>query len=105
MAVSFHVSGKKLREARHGAGMTQSQLARAVGTSERNIVRWENDQNAPRAEHVSAIAQATGTTVETLMESTGDDDDEPSALLEDLTKAIVTLVEFRLKRAQELAAS
>lgn len=72
MAVSFRVSGKKIRAARHGAQMTQAQLARAVGTSERNIVRWENDQNAPRVQHVSAIAKATGRSVEQLMESDGD---------------------------------
>lgn len=68
MAVTFRVSGTKIREARREARMTQAQLARSVGTSERNIVRWENDQNSPRADHISAIAQATGTTVEALMD-------------------------------------
>lgn len=39
--------------------MTQAQLARAAGTRERNIIRWENGQNQPRLENVLAIAQAT----------------------------------------------
>lgn len=52
--------GHRIKSARLSAGLTQSQLARAVETSERNIQRWENDQNAPRFAHVVAIAKATG---------------------------------------------
>jgi transcriptional regulator with XRE-family HTH domain len=54
------VSGHRIREARLAAGLTQASLARAADTSERNIVRWENDQNAPRIKHLAAIARATG---------------------------------------------
>ncbi len=60
MSVTQVVSGNRIRAARLAAGLTQNGLARAVDTSERNIVRWENDQNVPRLKHLSAIAQATG---------------------------------------------
>jgi transcriptional regulator with XRE-family HTH domain len=52
--------GSRIRAARHSAGMTQAALAHAAGTRERNIIRWENDQNQPRFEHVAAIARVTG---------------------------------------------
>lgn len=52
--------------------MTQSQLARVIETSERNIQRWESGQNAPRVEHLVAIAKATGQDTAFFL-----DDDEP----------------------------
>lgn len=60
MPTSPKFSGKKIREARHAAGLTQAALAHAINTRERNIIRWENDQHDPRFEHVAAIAEATG---------------------------------------------
>lgn len=53
-------SGRKIRQARFDAGLTQAALATAAGTRERNIIRWENDQHEPRFENVVAIADATG---------------------------------------------
>lgn len=60
--------------------MTQAQLARAINSSERNIVRWENDQNRPRLEHIAAIAEATGADIADLMNGNGEssEDDEES---------------------------
>ena len=59
-----YVSGVRIREARLTAGMSRTQLAHAIVTSERNIVRWETDRNTPRAEHLAAIAKATGRDME-----------------------------------------
>ena len=57
-------SGEKIRQARNDAGLSQAGLARAIESREQNIVRWENDQHAPRFEHVAAIAAATGKPLE-----------------------------------------
>jgi transcriptional regulator with XRE-family HTH domain len=70
------VSGNKIRQARLRAGMTQSELARKVGVSERNIVRWEGGRHQPRLEHVVAIAEACGVHVADLLDS-GPDDETP----------------------------
>lgn len=70
------VSGSKIREARLQAGLTQAALARAVETSERNIIRWENDQNVPRLKHLSVIAQATGKDITFFIEPAEAEDDE-----------------------------
>lgn len=73
------IDGRKIREARLGAGMSQSQLARAVPTSDRNVVRWENDQAQPRVESVVAIAKATGRELEFFLTSSAEADEEERA--------------------------
>lgn len=67
--------GARIRAARLQAGMTQAALARAIGTTERNIVRWETSKNQPRTQSLVAIARATGVDLEELLPS--DDDEEP----------------------------
>ncbi len=64
MTTTQKFAGSKIRAARHAAGMTQAALARAINTRERNIIRWENDQHAPRFANVAAIAEATGRPLE-----------------------------------------
>ena len=84
-AASLRVNGFRIKEARLAAGMSQSQLAQAIRTSERNIARWENTKTQPRVESVAAIAEATGREVDFFLSvngadgsSTGDEDDEES---------------------------
>lgn len=76
MPVTQRFSGQKIREARHSAGLTQAALAHAVNTRERNIIRWENDQHAPRFEHVAAIAEATGKDIGFFVAQPEDEDDD-----------------------------
>lgn len=87
------VSGDRLRKARNDAGMTQAQLARAAGVSERNIVRWENNQHTPRIEHLIAISKATGTPMEELY---GDDAEADRAMLAELHARIAMLQRNRV---------
>lgn len=79
-------SGDRMRQARFALGFTQARLAAELGTRERNIVRWENGQHLPRAEHVAALARVTGRNIAFFFGSDDDaaagddDDDEDSAL-------------------------
>lgn len=61
--------GQRISEARLEAGLTQTQLAQAISTSERNISRWETGRNSPRLPHLLAIAQATGKEVGWFLET------------------------------------
>lgn len=81
VAPATKFSGSKIRQARHESGMTQAALAAAAGTRERNIIRWENDQHAPRFQHVAAIARATGKDIAFFVtaDETDDEDDEEAA--------------------------
>lgn len=82
MSNTFQISGRKIRDARLKAGLTQNQLAHAIKTSERNIVRWETNANDPRMEYVAAIAQATEHDVSFFLGDEPDesDDDAEAAL-------------------------
>lgn len=71
------VSGPKIRQARLRAGMSQAQLARAVGVSERNVVRWESGRNQPRVDHLVRIAEACGVAVSDLLDGEDNDADAP----------------------------
>lgn len=70
------VSGEKIRQARLRAGLSQSQLARQVGVSERNVVRWESGRNQPRPEYVLAIAEVCCVHVVDLYDDAGDDSED-----------------------------
>lgn len=76
------VDGTRIRDARLTAGLTQSELARSIRTSERNIVRWETGQNQPRVSSVALIAKATGHDLDFFLtgSSEADDDEEAAAL-------------------------
>lgn len=79
MPVKALVRGSAIREARLAAGMSQSQLARAISSTERNIVRWENDQNQPRVSSIVAIAHATGHDVDFFLTGSAEAEDDEEA--------------------------
>jgi transcriptional regulator with XRE-family HTH domain len=79
MAVRADTQGSRIRTARLAAGLTQAQLARSIGSGERNIVRWENDRNAPRTAFLARIADATGKPLEYfLVEEAGEPNPFPA---------------------------
>lgn len=89
-------SGARIRQARLAAGMTQAALANAANTRERNIVRWENDQHAPRLDHVAAIARATKKDLAFFLEQS-DDDEESRAV--DIGAAFQSMFDAAVERA------
>lgn len=55
------VLGTRIREARKDAGFTnQDAFAEAVGTTRRNVVRWETGKNVPGEHYRKLIAAVTG---------------------------------------------
>lgn len=51
-------TGKKIKEAREKAGLTQSQLAEAIGTTSQNISQYERSLRKPKYETLLKIAKA-----------------------------------------------
>lgn len=51
-------SADLIRELRRRAGITQSELARRLGTSQPAVARWEAGRVDPGFEHVGRIARA-----------------------------------------------
>ena len=49
------------------AGLTQQDVADAIGVSQVSVWQWENGDNLPRADKLIAISQLYGCTVEDLI--------------------------------------
>ena len=59
--------GEKLRAARQAAGMTQAQLADALGCRVKDVSRWENGHVEPGALTLKKMAQALGCSMDDLV--------------------------------------
>ena len=53
--------------ARLAKGITQAQLAEAVGTTQGQIARWETGARNPKVPALAKLAQALGVTIEQLI--------------------------------------
>jgi len=59
---------EKIRTLRENAGLTQAELAEAVGVSEKVVSKWECGETKPSAEVLPALADAFGCTIDSLFE-------------------------------------
>lgn len=57
----------RIKELRLERNLTQSEVAKAIGTSQRNIGRWENGENEPAAVYVKALAEFFGVRADYLL--------------------------------------
>ena len=64
--------GPRLRAARRSADLTQAQLAKRLGRSQRWVLRREAGTSATTAADVKAWAEATGTDPRWLLDMGGD---------------------------------
>lgn len=58
--------GEKLRKARQAAGMTQAQLAEAIGCKQKDVSRWEAGRE-PGVLTVKKMAQVLGCSMDDLV--------------------------------------
>lgn len=65
----------KLKEARKAAGMNQTELATAVGVTQRSLTNYECGRAVPRPGVIRKMAQVLGVTVEYLTNDETDDTD------------------------------
>ncbi|MEZ5817273.1 MAG: helix-turn-helix domain-containing protein [Hyphomicrobiaceae bacterium] len=59
--------GRKLRELREAAGLSQGKLAALVGVSRNAVSQWEADQTQPSTRRLVSVAQALGVPVDRLV--------------------------------------
>lgn len=59
--------GKKLREARKNAGMTQEQFADKIMVSRPAIAKWESDKGIPDIENLKAISKVLDVSIDYLV--------------------------------------
>jgi transcriptional regulator with XRE-family HTH domain len=71
MTGRFRVVVKRMRQA---AGLSQSELARRLGTTQSAIARWETGEVSPRLDTLERIAAACGLDAHIVWAETGDVD-------------------------------
>lgn len=59
--------GKKLKEARQKAGLSQEQLAEKLSVSRSAVAKWETDKGMPDIDNLKAIAQLLNVSIDYLL--------------------------------------
>lgn len=60
--------GKKLKDARVAAGLTQVQLANILNVEQKDISRWERNDRTPNVITFGRICEAVGASADELLE-------------------------------------
>ena len=90
MDVSF---GENLKRARKAAGITQSELARQTGITERSIHNYEKNSRAPKIDIVERLCRALEVPTELLMQSGDDAAGETQLRVQQLQNMVQVLFE------------
>ncbi len=72
MALNARSIGLKIQQARVAKGMTQGELAKALGIDRGSVGRWETGRSVPRQVGIPKVAQILGQTAEWLLAGSGD---------------------------------
>ena len=65
--------GRRIKEQRKKACMSQEKVAELVGVSRQAVTKWEGDLSAPSTANLFALAEILGTTVDLLLDTEGDE--------------------------------
>ena len=60
---------ENIKNARKKAGLTQSELATAIGVTQKEISRWETGTRTPQVETISNICKALNVSADILLET------------------------------------
>jgi transcriptional regulator with XRE-family HTH domain len=91
--------GRRIAQARREAGMTQDQLAEALGVTKRSVQGYEAGKVIPYR-YLDGLTQATGKSREWLLRG---DSDEPVSALGEVGERLVALVEQIAEEAERIA--
>jgi len=62
-----HAQGAHLAALRRAAGLSQAELAKAIGVHQSNVAFWEFSDKPPRSDVLPALAEILGVTFEKLL--------------------------------------
>lgn len=84
------IVGRRLKEARNKAGMTQQQVADALGVARSTVATWESGQNDVDTATLKRLAEMYGTTTDWLL---GSDDTPDPQESPDMTERLMRVLE------------
>lgn len=99
--------GKRIKEARKEAGLTQQELAERLGISSVNISQFENDKRNPKFETLSKIASAIGISIYELIDLQEVNSDDYIQLIEideKIKELNISIPAWRAQGHYEIAA-
>ena len=91
-----------LKELRCESGLTQSQFAKAIGTSQKNISRWELGETEPSAYYLKKIAEFYKITTDYLL---GVEDDLANKFYDTVLNAVTPEERKILNAYRELSST
>lgn len=83
-----------IARARMAAGLTQKQLADAIGSIPAEVSRWEHGERAPRASKLKQIADALGCSILDLMEPSDRADEQDKKAEKMTSEQTARLIEW-----------
>lgn len=97
--------GKKVREARKSKGLTQRQLAEAIGAKHNSVSDWENDKNKPDPDTIELLCGILDITPNYLLANTAGEISPSEKLLIKKYRALDAhgreMVDFTLEKEYE----
>lgn len=72
MGLNAQAIGLRIQQARVAKGMTQADLALALGIDRGSVGRWETGKSVPKQVGIPRVAQVLGQTPDWLLEGSGD---------------------------------
>ena len=82
--------GKRIRQARELAGLTQEKLAETIGVSRTAIVRWESGETDPTLEHLIAMTAILNVSADFLLGT--DDTNQVTIILTEMASTLNRLL-------------
>jgi transcriptional regulator with XRE-family HTH domain len=76
-------TGQRIRQALKTAGITQRELARQVGVSEKSVGNWVADRDPPKGTHLAAMSSLLGVKASWLL--TGEQTVDGSEILREIS--------------------
>ena len=61
--------GEKIKELRTEKGLTQMQLGKMIGVSQKAVDHWERSVNEPKASYIIALVKAFGVSFDEFFEN------------------------------------
>lgn len=97
---------QRLVSLRHAAGLSQAELAAAVGESPANIAFWERSEKPPRSDVLPKLAKVLGVRIEDLIEAVGTTPSRsPSGRVQQLFDQVRKLPRRKQDRVVEVVAA
>jgi len=112
MTHTIETPGERIRRCRQEAGLTQDQLAKAVGVSAAAVAQWETgDSKSLRPENLFKAARALNKSAEWL--ATGEGPETPRWQLHDMVnemsvndaQQVIDFIEYRFEKSEDVIAS